>query len=102
MPKDPPEEYREQIEKAVRETLEDEKVWALYTNNGYRDEETWPRPRIEVHLQDNFLAESLKGKGTNPVPDTLARLQERATKEYCLKLFNKLRSEGVSREQKSR
>lgn len=95
MPADPPEEYREPLDKAVEGAFEDEKVWVLYTANGYSDEEAWLR--VQVHLEDDFV-ESLKGKEPKPVPDTLCRLE--AYKEYCLKLFNRLHSESLSREKK--
>lgn len=95
MTEDVPEEYRVPLDKAIRGALEDEKVWVLYTANGYSDEEAWLR--IRVHLEDDFV-ESLKGKKAKPVPDTLSRLV--AYKEYCVKLFKKLRGESLSREGK--
>lgn len=74
--------YRKAVEAAVKAVRQEE------NGDHFTDEEA--KRRIEWHLSHNF-AESLKGKGVNPVPDTLFELREWAQYEYLLLLLNDLR-----------
>ncbi len=83
-------DYRMQIEDAaiaVRREEGDGKPFA--------DEDA--KLRIEWHLAHNFV-ESLRGKGTEPVPDSLFKLLQWAAGEYCLNVLRKIRYDDVSGE----
>jgi hypothetical protein len=76
------EDYYKQIEVAVMAVRREE------GKNPFAEE--YAKTRIEFHLADNFT-ESLKGKGTMPVPDSFFRLQRWACYEYCFKLLQEHR-----------
>jgi hypothetical protein len=81
-----PEDYRKQIEDAAEAVRREEG-----SGQPFSDEDA--KQRIEWHLAHNFV-ESLKGKGTNPVPDSLIKLIGWAYGEYCLQILKDARQEG--------
>ncbi len=88
------EDYRKQIEDAVQAVRREE-------GNGKPFSDEAAKGRIEWHLGHNFV-ESLKGKGTEPVPDDLFKLRQWASLEYCLDVLREFRYQDVKREHEGR